>query len=326
MSESKEPPPAHDESSTNGVKEVETEPKVEVSPRLFVPKDVLKSGRVACLEGEIRGQKSLLLLERKEFSPADLLAGRYTGSDLTCDQIFQNDIYSRYVLFPKGPADGLKATLVSPCTQKHIDKYRQHNSYMVLETPQIYLEITLPHLKKDQFNLQWLYNIFSGEKEADRILHRDKDEDERGIILLPDLHWDGIDQNNFHLLAFPLKRGILSIRDLTNKDLPLLYHIRDKSIEIVKQKFGFKREHLRMYFHYQPSFYHLHVHVTYLHHEAPGIFTEKAHLLDTVIDNIELISDYYQRASLPFTVRETDALFTVYKDAGIVADHVLAKE
>lgn len=114
MSESKEL--AHDErtaeKSSNGVKkaetETETEPevKVEVSPRLFVPKEVLKSGRLACLEGVIRGQKSLLLLERKEFAPADLLAGRYSGSDLACDQIFQNDIYSRYVLFPKGPADG----------------------------------------------------------------------------------------------------------------------------------------------------------------------------------------------------------------------------
>lgn len=60
--------------------------------------------------------------------------------------------------------------------------------------------------------------------------------------------------------------------------------------------------------------------------QITGIFAEKAHLLDTVIDNIELISDYYQRASVPFTIRETDSLFSKFKDLGIISDHVLVKE
>lgn len=75
---------------------------------------------------------------------------------------------------------------------------------------------------------------------------------------------------------------------------------------------------LRIYLHYQPSFYHLHIHFCYLRHEAPGILAEKAHLLSNVISNIEIAPDYYKKVTLPFTVRENDNLFTELVKAGIV--------
>lgn len=75
---------------------------------------------------------------------------------------------------------------------------------------------------------------------------------------------------------------------------------------------------LRVYIHYQPSFYHLHIHFTYLRHEAPGIYAEKSHLLDTVIDNIEMMGNYYKKATLPFTIREMDTIFNVYETNGHV--------
>lgn len=81
------------------------ESKADVNPCLFTPKEVLKSGRLACVRGEIRGERSLILLEHKEFSPGDLLSDQYTGADVTYEQIFHNDIYSRYVLYPK-PSTG----------------------------------------------------------------------------------------------------------------------------------------------------------------------------------------------------------------------------
>lgn len=83
-------------------------------------------------------------------------------------------------------------------------------------------------------------------------------------------------------------------------------------------KYKVRGSQLRIYFHYQPSFYHLHIHFTYLRHEAPGIYAEKSHLLDTVINNIEMMSDYYKKATLPFTIREMDTLFNVYETNGYV--------
>lgn len=69
---------------------------------------------------------------------------------------------------------------------------------------------------------------------------------------------------------------------------------------------------LRIYLHYQPSFYHLHVHFTYLLHTAPGIHCERGHLLQTVIGNLELATDYYRRATLPFTVVRQHKLYGLY--------------
>lgn len=155
---------------------------------------------------------------------------------------------------------------------------------------------------------QWVYNILDHKKESDRIAFEDPCQ-ENGFILLPDLKWDGKTSETLYLLALIHKRDIKSLRDLTANHLPLLKNIRDKGIDVIQQKYGVKRSQLRIYFHYQPSFYHLHVHFTYLKHEAPGIFCEKSHLLDTVIDNIELMPDYYQRATLSFVLKETDALF-----------------
>ena len=73
---------------------------------------------------------------------------------------------------------------------------------------------------------------------------------------------------------------------------------------------------VRCYLHYQPSYYHLHVHVTSLAFTPPGSGCEKSHLLDSVIDNIERNSNYYQAASLSFVVREKDKLYRKYRDSG----------
>lgn len=155
---------------------------------------------------------------------------------------------------------------------------------------------------------QWVYNILDHKKESERIAYEDPCP-ENGFILLPDLKWDGKTSETLYLLALIHKRDIKSLRDLTDKHLPLLKNIRDKSIDAIQQKYGVKRSQLRIYLHYQPSFYHLHIHFTYLKHEAPGIFCEKSHLLDQVISNIELMPDYYQRATLSFVLKEADALF-----------------
>lgn len=149
------------------------------------------------------------------------------------------------------------------------------------------------------------------KKETERIVFEDADK-EIGFILLPDLKWDGKTIETLYLLAIVHKPNIKSLRDLTVDHLPLLRNIRDKGIAAIADKYDVQRSQLRIYFHYQPSFYHLHVHFTYLKYDAPGIFCEKSHLLDSVIDNIELMPNYYQRCTLSFVLRENDLLFGKY--------------
>ena len=86
----------------------------------------------------------------------------------------------------------------------------------------------------------------------------------------------------------------------------------------IKSKYGLGKESLRIYLHYQPSYYHLHVHFTNLKYEAPGSKVERAHLLTDVINNISLKSDYYQKSSLSFICSASDTLYLKYKEAGRV--------
>ncbi|KAJ1899801.1 hypothetical protein LPJ66_001887 [Kickxella alabastrina] len=112
-----------------------------------------------------------------------------------------------------------------------------------------------------------------------------------------------------YLVAIVHRRDIKSLRDLTASHLPLLKNIRDNSI-VAAQAYGVSAEQLRLYIHYQPSYYHFHVHITNVNFEGKGMLAGRAHLLDTVVDNIECIApDYYQRASIPFTLGSGDGLW-----------------
>jgi m7GpppX diphosphatase len=48
----------------------------------------------------------------------------------------------------------IKATLIYPATQKHIDKYSQHEPYIINETAEDYKTITLPHIESKAFSIQ----------------------------------------------------------------------------------------------------------------------------------------------------------------------------
>lgn len=177
----------------------------------------------------------------------------------------------------------------------------------------MYRDVTIPYLEKEQFSLDWVYNILEHKAEQDKIVYEDPEGDEKGFVLVPDYKWNG-QVETLYLLAIVMNRNIKSIRDLNGSHLSLLEHIKSKSLEAIKSKYGLEASQIRAYFHYQPSFYHLHVHFTYLNYEAPGIFCEKSHLLSTVINNIKLLPDYYQNATLTFTVREKDKLYQAIKE------------
>lgn len=54
----------------------------------------------------------------------------------------------------KTPIPGVKTTIIYPATEKHIAKFSQQQTHIVLETPELYLNLTLPYIQKEQFNLQ----------------------------------------------------------------------------------------------------------------------------------------------------------------------------
>lgn len=116
---------------------------------------------------------------------------------------------------------------------------------------------------------QWVENILDHTAEADRIIYEDADE-LKGFILIPDLKWDG-NVNTLNVLAISRSK-IKSIRDLNESHLPLLRNIRDAGVAAVAKKYDVPASRLRVFFHYLPSYYHLHVHITQLSVEDAGTF------------------------------------------------------
>jgi len=138
-----------------------------------------------------------------------------------------------------------------------------------------------------------------------------------GFVVAPDLKWNGIDVDNLYLQAIVHRRDIRSVRDLTSEHLQLLEGIRNKVVQFVQEKWGLKKSQLKMYFHYQPSYYHLHVHIVNIKYEAPGLSSTSIDLC-SVIDNLKLLPDYYKKVTLPFVRKQNDALYQKYVDAGRV--------
>ncbi|XP_019276903.2 m7GpppX diphosphatase isoform X2 [Panthera pardus] len=189
---------------------------------------------------------------------------------------FSNDIYSTYHLFPPRQLSDVKTTVVYPATEKHLEKYLRQDLHLVRETGSDYKNITLPHLESQSLSIQ-----------------------------LDDLY----------LIAICHRRGIRSLRDLTPEHLPLLRNILREGQEAILQRYGVKGDRLRVYLHYLPSYYHLHVHFTALGFEAPGSAVERAHLLAEVIENLECDPEHYQRRTLTFALRADDPLLQLLQEA-----------
>nr|DBA16621.1 TPA: hypothetical protein GDO54_003999 [Pyxicephalus adspersus] len=270
------------------------------------------------LHGQVSGddeakEDAVVILERAPFqaeSVSDLL-----GKNPPMTLQLKNDIYGVYHLSPPPELNEVKATVIRPATEKHIKKYLRQEVYLIQESGEDYKNITLPFIQAQSFSIQWVYNILEKKAEADRIVYENADP-ENGFVLLPDFKWNQKQVEDLYLIAICHKRGIKSLRDLTADHLPLLRNIMKEGKEAILKRFGLQGNQLRIYLHYQPSYYHLHVHFTALGHDAPGTTVERAHLLNDVIQNIEMDSRYYETRTLTYALREDEALLKSFKDAG----------
>ncbi|KAI9492628.1 HIT-like domain-containing protein [Zychaea mexicana] len=260
--------------------------------------------------GRINGEHAIVSFEKARYADTDIpeLASR------TCQLVDSNhnNIYGWGMGTVKLATADTNIKTIYPATELHIRKYEHQQRHMIIETPDMYKQITLPYIQSlPAERIQWVFNILEGKSEADRVLYRSNDR-ETGFVVLPDMKWDGT-QESLYCVAIAMRSDILSLRSLNRSHLPLLKNIRDTAYQLVKDKYGMDKDLLRLFIHYQPSYYHFHVHLTAMSFaDAPGVVAGQAHLLDTVIDNIELYDDYYQRAKLPFTIGERHPLYLAH--------------
>ncbi|XP_067115721.1 m7GpppX diphosphatase [Osmerus mordax] len=264
------------------------------------------------LHGKLDDHEAVVILEKTPIRE-DTLSEMFSGSRLKLEM--KNDIYSTYQLQPPAHLNEIKTTVVCPATEKHVKKYLCQETFLVEETGEDYRSITLPYIKSQSFGIQWVYNILEKKAEANRIVYEDPDQDV-GFVLLPDLKWDQKQLDNLYLIAIVHRRDIKSLRDLTAQHLPLLRNIRQKGEKSILERYGVPASKMRVYLHYQPSYYHLHVHFTALGYDAPGTGVERAHLLSDVIQNLLADPEYYHSRSLSFPLRADDSLLREFKEAG----------
>jgi m7GpppX diphosphatase len=187
----------------------------------------------------------------------------------------------------------LKINLIFPCTDTHVKKYSKQGVRMVIETPSIYAEKIRPYMlaKREQGRLNWVWNIIDGKTEVEDVIIRTPlgQNGDEGFLLLPDLNWDRKTMESLHLLGLVERMDIWSLRDLKKKHIPWLQHMKEKFIEATTSTYKeLEGDQLKLYVHYQPTYYHFHIHIVHVALEAGATqATGKAIGLESIVAQLE---------------------------------------
>lgn len=281
-----------------------TPPDVAAHVESLIPKFQLtrllnsdQAGRRISLLGTIDSQDALLIAERAAFDTSDVNMHGFSTSLQNIKNLGANDIYAWFLAnsnpsasTTSPPPPDYKINLIYPCTSKHIKKYEKQGLRIVHETPEIYAKYVRPYIAKqhEKGTLQWVYNILDGLKEQEDVIYKESNDDE-GFLLLPDLNWDRTTLDALHLLGIVSRRDIWSVRDLTKGMAGWVAHMRDKMLDAtVKLYPQLERDQLKLYVHYQPTYYHFHIHIVHVALEAGTTqATGKALGLENVIAQLE---------------------------------------
>ncbi|KAF7356652.1 Scavenger mrna decapping enzyme [Mycena venus] len=219
----------------------------------------------------------------------------------------------------KQPQGDVKVNIICPATT-----YSKQSSILVRETPDIYRRIVEPYISEfppertrwqDFHHVALVTEILEGRKEQSKILFSSS-----SFLILPDMKWDLHTIGSLYLVAIVRDEKLRSLRDLRIGHIELLKSIRREASGISQEKWGIPPGGLRMYIHYQPSYYHFHVHIVNANYEAGmGMSVGQAHLLEDVIALLELdektpdIPGIFERMTLTYGLGEQHGLYTAMK-------------
>ena len=259
-----------------------------------------QNGKRVTMLGKIADEQALLVAERAAFPSDEKSLEAFHAALSNIENLGDNDIYHWYLAssgYTKDAPPDLKLNLIYPCTEKHIKKYSPQKVRMVNETPEIYAQRVRPYMQKmrDEGRLNWVFNILEGRAEQDDILLREAGEnaDNEGFLLTPDLNWDRKTLTSLHLLALVDRRDLWSLRDLKKHHVTWLKHMREKVLDatIKLYKGELDKDEIKLYVHYQPTYYHFHIHVVHVMCEATSTQSVgKAFSLDNIISQLETLS------------------------------------
>ncbi|OAA81430.1 Scavenger mRNA decapping enzyme [Akanthomyces lecanii RCEF 1005] len=288
-----------------------------------------QAGRRTSLVGTVDGKPALLILERATFPTAEGYLGRLPGSLARLQNLGANDVYSWHMARAGADAAGetaadfypdLKINLIYPCTESHVKKYSKQGVRFVTETPALYRDKIRPYMqsKRDQGRLNWVFNIIEGHKEVEDVIYRTPlgAAGDEGFLLLPDLNWDRSTLDALHLLGLVERRDLWSLRDLKKKHIPWLQHMKAKLTDATVATYpSIEADQLKLYVHYQPTYYHFHIHIVHVALEAGATqATGKAVGLDSIIETLQVMAGDDEAGmdavAMTYTLGEASELWT----------------
>ncbi|GMK59680.1 hypothetical protein CspeluHIS016_0802860 [Cutaneotrichosporon spelunceum] len=262
------------------------------------------------LLGKLHGEPAIVHVQRTAIDPSAAPGIVKEGLDSLNVFLDNRPYFSAHALLKRGPdaLPDLALKLIWPCTDVHIKKYTAQQRRLLIETPATYDTVVEPYISSfPPERTEWVHAILEGRKEAERVLFSSPGE--QGFMLLPDLKWDETTTAALYLTALVRDGSIRSLRDLTRRHIPLLKSIKREAYDVCAKKWGVQAGELRLFIHYQPSYYHFHVHVVHVAHEImAGMAVGQAHMLDEVMSWLELSPE--EGPSLPARMTFTYALGT----------------
>ncbi|KAM4757435.1 m7GpppX diphosphatase isoform 2-T2 [Cyanocitta cristata] len=294
------------------------------------------------LSGE--GTDAVVILEKTPFQEEkipDLLK-----KPMNAELQMHNDIYCTFYLSPPPELSEIKATVVYPATEKHIQKYLRQEVHLIRETWEDYKNITLPFIQSQSFSIQEEHGGITragitGRLEAGTLSMEEEECELPAARTTSNSAPSSLNKEQNQPISFPRLgckdfavawEWVYNILEKKAEADRIVHENPDPSSgfvlvpdlkwnqnqEAIAKRFGVPGSQLRIYLHYQPSYHHLHVHFTALGYDAPGSSVERAHLLADVIDNLAMDSQYYQKRALTFPLRADEPLFKKFQEAGKV--------
>lgn len=213
------------------------------------------------------------------------------------NQINQTFVNSRITKFDTNIKFPCEISITWPAEPSEFNKFLKKDTQIAYETAQDY---KLLESKINQNDCDWIEELFNkinnGDKSEDDLYHDDK------FAFQPDIKWDKQNINNIYCLAILRDNSLRSIRDLRSKHIALLLYIHDRGLKVMIDKYGIDPQTIRVYFHYHPTYWWLHVHFSSVNYISRGTCIEHAQLLMTVVHNLEICDEYYKRVTLPHSV------------------------
>ncbi|CAO2654851.1 Nn.00g115840.m01.CDS01 [Neocucurbitaria sp. VM-36] len=282
-----------------------------------------QAGRRISLLGTISTQPALLIAERAAFDTSIGTLKSFSTSLRNIKNLGANDIYAWFLANSDPnftgedgqPPPDFKLNLIYPCTEKHVKKYEKQGLRVVTETPEIYANYVRPYMQRQREKgaLNWVFNIIEGRTEQEDVMYREHGDE--GFLLLPDLNWDRKTIGGLHLLGIVERRDIWSVRDLNKSMVEWVKHMRTKMVEATAKLYPeIEQDQLKLYVHYQPTYYHFHIHIVHVSLEAGSTqATGKALGLENIISQLETMtgdaSAGMQNVSLTYHLGERSELW-----------------